>query len=186
MWYVLFSLHNSFKFFTPVSSSISLSAAISIGSSSPQKADSMYVTPVPIRSETTNNALIDDLVKSLYTQYDKMFAAALRPGQEKYEKDEELNRFMLAIRALHVKLDFEPIAAAAQNYINVVSEVLDELQDIDSTNIWRKIIDMENEIKNLDSQVSTLCRFIDHLIESDTHHELKLTKLIDCQKQNHK
>lgn len=105
--------------------------AISVGSASPQKADSMYVTPVPIRSETTNNALIDDLLKSLYTQYDKMFTSALRPGQEKYEKDEELNRFMLAIRALHVKLDFEPISVAAQNYINAVSEVLNDLEGID-------------------------------------------------------
>ena len=106
-------------------------SGIEIGKVDSSRETNMYLLPVPITSETTDNQKIDDLLKALRVQYEKMYTAPLAAGEEQFEKNLRLNQFSMAIRSLHVKLDFEPLAAAGQTYISDLSKILKSFQDID-------------------------------------------------------
>jgi hypothetical protein len=105
--------------------------SVEIGKVDSSKETNIYLLPVPITSETTNNQKIDGLLKALRVQYEKMYSAQLAGGEEQFEKNLRLNQFSMAIRSLHVKLDFEPLASAGQIYIADLSKILKNFKGID-------------------------------------------------------
>ncbi len=91
----------------------------------------IYLLPVPTESESTGNVQIDELLAALRIQYDKLYQSSPIGEKQQAEKSLQLNELAIAIRSLHVRLDFAPLAMSGANYINDVSKVLKDFQGID-------------------------------------------------------
>lgn len=108
--------------------------SIEIGKLDNALENNLYLLPVPIPSESTGNPVIDDLIKSLSQQYDKMYKEYVDP-EEKDAKDHKLNEINKAIRNLQLKLNFEPLVKVATDFIDSAARDIKEYEKIDYDNI---------------------------------------------------
>lgn len=70
--------------------------------------DKSYLLPVTLRTETTGNERLDDLIEKLYSIYDKIESKRLS-GEELFKRREELNQFRTAIRDLQLKNEVDKL-----------------------------------------------------------------------------
>ena len=103
---------------------------LEVGDPTDPKLNSMYTLPVPIASELTGNAQIDKLLDALRIQYDKLYTKVF-PLEQQAIKIAQLERLGIAIRSLHVKLDFAPLAAVADTFFKNAGTVIKGFENLD-------------------------------------------------------
>jgi len=113
--------------------------SIEIGNLDNAKETNLYLLPVPLITETTGNVAVDDLVKSLEQQYEKFYSKDVSP-EEKFAKNIQLEQLSKAIRHLHLKLDFEPLAGVGTTFLNNAAKAFKAFNDIDYTKLTKEEI----------------------------------------------
>jgi hypothetical protein len=108
--------------------------SIEIGKLDSTTETNLYLLPVPLNNESTGNEKIDRLLASLRQQYEKIYTAPPDP-EKKFLKDITLKQLERAIRKLHLQLDFEPLAAVGETFVNNAEESLKEFENLDFTKL---------------------------------------------------
>jgi hypothetical protein len=104
--------------------------SIEAGDADSTQEKDIYLLPVPVESESTGNVKIDELLAALRIQYDKLYQSSPIGEKQQVEKSLQLNQLAIAIRSLHVRLDFAPLAMSGANYISDVSGILKNFENI--------------------------------------------------------
>lgn len=129
-------------------------SSIEIGDVDNKKINNVYLLPVPIETESTGNSEIDDLLIALRNQYEKLYKVSPIGDKQVIEKNIQLNQLSIAIRELHVKLDFGRLASVGASYINDVSELLKTFKDIDYSSMTPEASDSKiKEIVNYENSI---------------------------------
>jgi hypothetical protein len=113
--------------------------SIEVGNLDNAKETTLYLLPVPLATETTGNAAVDDLVKSLERQYDKLYSKQTSP-EEKFAKNIQLEELSKAIRHLHVKIDFEPLVGVGTTFLNNAAKAFKSFDNIDYSKLTKEDI----------------------------------------------
>lgn len=112
-------------------------SSIEIGKLDTTKETNLYLLPVPLNTESTGNAEIDKLLASLRQQYTKFYKTATSP-EEKYLKNIQLNELDKAIRKLHLKLDFLPLASVGKQFLKNAKEAFDSFENMDYSKLSKE------------------------------------------------
>jgi len=104
--------------------------SLEIGKVDNLKETKLYLLPVALDTETTGNKKVDDLVKSLRTQWEKLYKTP-RTEEEYLAKKLKLNQLAKAIRYLHMKQDFAPLSIVGKNFLVDAKRTLDSFEGID-------------------------------------------------------
>ena len=134
---------------------------LEVGDPTDPKLNSIYTLPVPVTSELTGNPAIDKLLGGLRAQYDKLRKLQVAPEKES-TKIRQLEKLSIAIRSLHVKLDFAPLAAVGDTFLRNSAEVIKGFENLDYDKLsadeikakLQELLSYENSAKkftNLDS-----------------------------------
>lgn len=121
-------------------SGFSAPTSMEIGKLNSLEETNLYLLPVPINSETTGNAKIDSLVKSLREQWEKLYKKPV-PAEDRYAKILEINKLSDAIRNLHVRLNFSPLVTVGKSFLNNARTSLDDFANIDYETISKEELD---------------------------------------------
>jgi hypothetical protein len=113
--------------------------ALEIGDLSDPKNTELYLLPVPLDTESTNNKEVDALLTSLRTQYKKMYDILVSP-EDQPTKNLELNELEKAIRTLHMQMDFAPLAFVGTTFVNNAKKALKSFVDIDYSTMTKEQI----------------------------------------------
>jgi hypothetical protein len=113
--------------------------SIEVGNLDNANETTLYLLPVPLITETTGNVAIDDLVKSLERQYDKLYSKSVS-AEEKFAKNIQLEELSKAIRHLHLKLNFEPLAGVGTTFLNNAAKAFKAFKTIDYTKLTEEEI----------------------------------------------
>jgi len=113
--------------------------SLEIGKVDNAKETTLYLLQVPLASETTDNSQIDELLKSLDQQYDKLYRKSASP-EEKFAKNIQLEELSKAIRHLHIKLDFEPLVGVGTTFLNNAAKAFKGFDNIDYTKLTKEDI----------------------------------------------
>ena len=120
--------------------------SLEIGKVDNAKETTLYLLQVPLASETTNNAYVDELLKSLDQQYDKLYRKPASP-EEKFAKNIQLEELSKAIRHLHIKLDFEPLVSVGTTFLNNAAKAFKAFENIDYTKLTQD--DLRSKLQDL-------------------------------------
>lgn len=112
-------------------------SSVEIGKLDTTKENNVYLLPVATDFESTGNEKVDGLLASLRKMYDKMYIAYSSP-EEKFTKITKLDQLSLAIRNLHLKLNFFPIYDVAVSFLNDVKNTIKEFENIDYTTLSKE------------------------------------------------
>jgi hypothetical protein len=104
--------------------------SLEIGKVDNLKETKLYLLPVALDTETTGNKKVDELVKSLRTQWEKLYKKP-RTEEEYLAKKLKLNQLAKAIRYLHMKQDFAPLSIVGKNFLVDAKKTLDSFEAID-------------------------------------------------------
>lgn len=104
--------------------------SLEIGKVDNLKETKLYLLPVALDTETTGNKKVDELVKSLRTQWEKLYKTP-RTEEEYLAKKLKLNQLAKAIRYLHMKQDFAPLSIVGKNFLVDAKRTLDSFEAID-------------------------------------------------------
>jgi hypothetical protein len=105
-------------------------SSMEIGKLDSLKETNLYLLPVPLNTESTGNPEVDRLLASMRQYYDKLAKVSVSP-EEKYAKRLILGEISKAIRHLHMKLDFGPLANVGRTFLNNAAETLKTFENID-------------------------------------------------------
>jgi hypothetical protein len=103
--------------------------SIEVGDLNNPKKTDLYLLPVPINTESTGNARVDALVKSLKQQKDKIFKSGSR--EDKGSKILQLQEMGKAIRSLQMKLDFSPLVNVGRTFLNRAADAFKSFENLD-------------------------------------------------------
>jgi hypothetical protein len=133
--------------------------SIEVGNLDNANETTLYLLPVPLITETTGNVVIDDLVKSLERQYDKLYSKQTSP-EEKFAKNIQLEELSKAIRHLHLKLDFEPLVGVGTTFLNNAAKAFKAFKTVDYSKLTEEEIRLKlkelAEYKNSATKFSKL------------------------------
>lgn len=120
--------------------------SLEIGKLDSAKETNFYLLPVPLPTESTGSSEIDRLIKSLREYYEKLYNKPVSP-EERYAKILYTNELSKAIRALHVKIDFKPLASIGDTFLRGAAKTFKSFENID----YSKLTDEEirNKLKEL-------------------------------------
>lgn len=108
--------------------------SLEIGKLDSAKETNFYLLPVPLPTETTGSTEIDKLIKSLREYYEKLYNKPVSP-EERYAKILYTNELAKAIRALHVKIDFKPLASIGDTFLRGAAKTFKGFENIDYTKL---------------------------------------------------
>lgn len=108
--------------------------SLKVGDPVNQDLNSMFTLPVPSASELTGNPAIDRLLEAFRVQYEKLYKSPRSPEEFQIKK-RQLVQLGIAIRSLHVKLDFAPLASVADTFIKNAKKTLDSFENINYFNL---------------------------------------------------
>ena len=114
--------------------------SMEIGKLNSLQETNLYLLPVPINSESTGNPKVDSLVKSLREQWDKLYKKPVS-SEDRFGKILEINKLSVAIRNLHIKLNFEPLVNVGKSFLSNARVALDDFDNIDYDTISEKELD---------------------------------------------
>jgi len=117
-------------------------SSIEVGDLDNPKETSLYLLPVAINTESTGNTRVDNLIKSLRQQKDKIFKTATSP-EERRAKILQLNEIGKALRSLQMKLDFGPLVNVGMTFINRAAETFKSFENLD----YSKLSEQEIRVK---------------------------------------
>jgi len=115
-------------------------SSMEIGKLNSLEETTLYLLPVPINSESTGNPKIDILVKSLREQWEKLYKKPVAP-EDRYSKILEINNLSNAIRNLHVRLDFAPLASIGKTFLENAKETIDSFKALDISELSEEELD---------------------------------------------
>jgi hypothetical protein len=104
--------------------------SVEIGKLDSTKETNVYLLPVPVDFESTGNETVDAFISNLRKLYEKMYKSSSKP-EEKFSKNLKLEQLSLAIRNLHLKLNFFPIYDVAKTFLNDMELTIKEFDGID-------------------------------------------------------
>lgn len=105
-------------------------ASIEIGKLNDPKGTSLYLLPVPTNEESSGNPRIDSLIESLRNLWEELYIRPATP-QEKFTKIQQLNQLSVAIRQLHIALNFEPLVNVGDTFLRSSFKTLSEFKNAD-------------------------------------------------------
>jgi hypothetical protein len=114
--------------------------SIEIGKLDSLTETNLYLLPVPINSETTGNAAIDDLLKSLRSYWEKIYSKQVSP-EARATKMIHLNQLSKSIRTLHVSLNFAPLVSVGRTFMSTSRAALDSFKGVDYTQLSKEQIE---------------------------------------------
>jgi hypothetical protein len=112
-------------------------SSVEIGKLDTTQETNVYLLPVATDFESTGNEKVDGLLASLRRLYDKMYIGYVAP-EEKFTKITKLDQLSLAIRNLHLKLNFFPIYDVAVSFLNDVKNTIKEFEGVDYTTLSKE------------------------------------------------
>lgn len=90
----------------------------------------LYLLPVALNTESTENEKVDQLLTALRTQWDKLYSKVV-PELDKAAKNIQLNQLGKAIRNLHLRLDFEPLVNVGDTFLKNAKTFINSFSGID-------------------------------------------------------
>lgn len=108
--------------------------SVEIGDINNVKETELYLLPVALDTETTENKKVDNLLSSLRKLYEKLYRRSVSP-EEKFIKNVQLNEIEKSIRLLHMKLEFEPLVSVGRTFIENANRILKEMENVDYTTL---------------------------------------------------
>jgi hypothetical protein len=156
-------------------------SSVEIGKLDTTQETNVYLLPVATNFESTGNENVDKLLASLRGLYDKMYIGYVSP-EEKFTKITKLDQLSLAIRNLHLKLNFFPIYDVAVSFLNDVKSTIKEFENIDYTTLSKE--ELTAKLQKIDEYQASSNKFmgldeiyLSHISKEDMSPEEK--KLLD-------
>ena len=156
-------------------------SSVEIGKLDTTQETNVYLLPVATNFESTGNEKVDKLLASLRKMYDKMYMGYVSP-EEKFTKITKLDQLSLAIRNLHLKLNFFPIYDVAVSFLNDVKNTINEFENIDYTTLSKE--ELVAKLQKIDEYQTSSNKFmgldeiyLSHISKEDMSPEEK--KLLD-------
>jgi hypothetical protein len=156
-------------------------SSVEIGKLDTTQETNIYLLPVATDFESTGNEKVDKLLASLRKMYDKIYISYVSP-EEKFTKITKLDQLSLAIRNLHLKLNFFPIYDVAVSFLNDVKNTIKEFENIDYTTLSKE--ELIAKLQKIDEYQTSANKFIgldeiylSHISKEDMSPEDK--KLLD-------
>jgi hypothetical protein len=156
-------------------------SSVEIGKLDTTQEKNVYLLPVATNFESTGNDKVDKLLSSLRGLYDKMYIGYASP-EEKFTKITKLDQLSLAIRNLHLKLNFFPIYDVAVSFLNDVKNTINEFENIDYTTLSKE--ELTAKLRKIDEYQTSSNKFmgldeiyLSHISKEDMSPEEK--KLLD-------
>lgn len=115
-------------------------SSIEIGNLDNVKETKLYLLPVPTTTESSGNEHIDDLLKSLRSQYEKLIKKKVSPEQRSL-KTLQLGELSKSIRTLQVALNFSPLVSVGKSFINSSRSTIDSFKNIDYSKLSKEEIE---------------------------------------------
>jgi hypothetical protein len=106
-----------------------LLTSIEVGDLDNPKKTDLYLLPVPLNTESTGSVRVDNLLKSLRQQRDKIFKKY--SPEEKSSKILQLKEIGKAIRSLQMKLDFSPLVNVGKTFLNKAADAFKSFETLD-------------------------------------------------------
>jgi hypothetical protein len=149
--------------------------SIEIGDLDNVKETELYLLPVALDTETTENKKVDNLLSSLRKLYEKLYRRSVSP-EEKFVKNIQLNEIEKSIRLLHMKLEFEPLVSVGRTFIDNADRILKEMENVDYTtltpleisNRLGDLIELENSAEKF-ATIDDI--YLDHINKQDLNEE---------------
>ena len=120
--------------------------SVQVGNIDSRKETSLYLLPVPLDTESTGNARVDQLIKDLRVQYSNFYKQLVDPTQKSI-KNLQLNEFSKAIRHLHLRLDFEPLVNVGKTFLSNAKETIKTFENIDYSKMTQD--EINNKLRSL-------------------------------------
>lgn len=114
-----------------------MAKSLEIGKLNSLTETNLYLLPVPLNSETTGNSRVDDLIKALRTQHEKLWKTPVSP-EARFAKIIQVNQLSAAIRFLHLKLDFEPLVNVGKSFLNNAAKSFKEFENLDYSKLTKE------------------------------------------------
>jgi hypothetical protein len=157
--------------------------SIEAGDADSTQEKDIYLLAVPTEAESTGNVQIDELLAALRIQYDKLYQSSPIGEKQQVEKSLQLNQLAIAIRSLHVRLDFAPLAMSGANYINDVSGILKNFEGIDYEKLTADEINSKlQELVGYENAISKYTRLDDIFLSKFDEEELDADSQIELNK----
>lgn len=116
----------------------------------------LYLLPVPIMTESTGNIEVDNLIRSLDEQWKKLYKTPVEP-EEKNIKDERLNSLNRAIRTLHIKIDFAPLADVAADFLDNSARAIADFSKQDLNSLPEEVVG--KQLNDLNQYLTSAYKF---------------------------
>ena len=161
-----------------------VASSIEVGKIDSLKETNVYLLPVPVDFESTGNEAVDTFISSLRKLYEKMYKSSSKP-EEKFSKNLKLEQLSLAIRNLHLKLNFFPVYDVAKTFLNDMELTIQEFDGIDFTTLSKdelntkleKLIEYQRSAEKFTQLSDVYISYIPR--ENMTMEELKLLNNFD-------
>jgi hypothetical protein len=101
--------------------------SIEVGNLTNPEESNVYLLPVPLDTQSTGNKKLDKFIGALRDQYSKFVKRIVDPTQQ-YLKDAQREELALAIRKLHLQLDFIPIAKIGNTFLKNARTTIDAVK----------------------------------------------------------
>ena len=110
--------------------------SIEVGKLDSLKETKLYLLPVVTNAETTGSTKVDELIRSLEQQYDKLFQKGV-PAEKYDTKVYQLQQISKAIRLLQMKLNFEPLAILGESFLKDASQAFKGFENLNYSNLTK-------------------------------------------------
>ena len=159
-------------------------SSIEVGKVDSLQETNVYLLPVPVDFESTGNEAVDTFIASLRKLYEKMYKSSAKP-EDKFSKNLKLEQLSLAIRNLHLKLNFFPVYDVAKTFLNDMELTIQEFDGIDFTTLSKdelntkleKLIEYQRSAEKFTQLSDVYISYIPR--ENMTTEELKLLNNFD-------
>lgn len=116
-----------------------LLSGLEVGKFDNLKETQLYLLPVAIDTESTGNKKVDEFVKALRAQWEKLYKKPVSP-EERFAKNVRMNELSKAIRFLHMKMDFSPLYNIGKSFLETAKKAFDTLESLDYSQLSQKEI----------------------------------------------
>jgi hypothetical protein len=161
-----------------------VASSVEVGKIDSLQETNVYLLPVPVDFESTGNEAVDTFIASLRKLYEKMYKSSAKP-EEKFSKNLKLEQLSLAIRNLHLKLNFFPVYDVAKTFLNDMELTIQEFDGIDFNTLSKdelntkleKLIEYQRSAEKFTQLSDVYVSYIPR--ENMTTEELKLLNNFD-------
>ena len=121
--------------------------SIEIGKLDVLQETKLYLLPVATDVEKTTSPQVDELIKSLDQQWEKLWKKPVI-AEKREGKLLQLNQLSKAIRLLKAKMSFEPLAMVGRGFLKNANEAFKAFENLDYSKLTKD--DVRNKLKDLE------------------------------------